>query len=426
MELPFTVVFEAPSQAELRDVLRMRRTWVAGLILALAIGAAAAALVNVSRASAEPRSSATTADVQAPPAWRSQASLRRLRPALPGAALIDARLLEDGHVGLSMAMPAGRLLQAWRLEPRSGALEPALADVAGARIGFSADGRHLAYVGPDVGPLAGGRDAPDRVVWLVSAGAAAPGGGWRAPLEPAERLLDASWSPHAEHLLAVSGQALAGGGLVSRLWLLAADGGRARLLLSLPSEVVTGSELWSPDARHVAFLAHSGQLSALCLLGVDGSFRYLADLESGWSAPLAYPPLAWSADSQRVLFVAPRQVPPGAPSSWLQPDAPRTLFVADVAEPTPRALGDTSVELAAWRDDGQLLGIGRAAADAPLSLRLLRSAADQQPLVELPLKPPGAYAVAWDLGRARLLLMAPSETGGTAFWLATFGTEHDA
>ena len=38
MELPFTVVFEPPSRAELRAGLRMRRTWVAGALLALAIG----------------------------------------------------------------------------------------------------------------------------------------------------------------------------------------------------------------------------------------------------------------------------------------------------------------------------------------------------------------------------------------------------
>src|SRR3977135_1651874 len=38
VELPFTIVFEPPSQKELRAVLRMRGIWVAGLIVALAIG----------------------------------------------------------------------------------------------------------------------------------------------------------------------------------------------------------------------------------------------------------------------------------------------------------------------------------------------------------------------------------------------------
>src|SRR5713101_2669788 len=40
MELPFTIVFEPPSQEELRAVLRMRGTWVAGLLVVLAIGTA--------------------------------------------------------------------------------------------------------------------------------------------------------------------------------------------------------------------------------------------------------------------------------------------------------------------------------------------------------------------------------------------------
>src|SRR4030088_26951 len=51
MELPFTVVFEPPSQEELRDVLRMRGTWVAGLIVVLAIGTGVL-LWNVARADA--------------------------------------------------------------------------------------------------------------------------------------------------------------------------------------------------------------------------------------------------------------------------------------------------------------------------------------------------------------------------------------
>src|SRR5216683_5499233 len=51
VELPFTIVFEPPSQEELRAVLRMRGTWVAGLIVVLAIGTAAL-LWNVARADA--------------------------------------------------------------------------------------------------------------------------------------------------------------------------------------------------------------------------------------------------------------------------------------------------------------------------------------------------------------------------------------
>src|SRR3982074_3760244 len=51
MELPFTIVFEPPSQDELRAVLRMRGTWVAGLLVVLAIGTAGLAW-SVGRAEA--------------------------------------------------------------------------------------------------------------------------------------------------------------------------------------------------------------------------------------------------------------------------------------------------------------------------------------------------------------------------------------
>lgn len=427
MQFPFTVVFEAPSQIELRDVLRMRRVWAVGLVLALVVGIAAV-LTTVSRASAEGRGSPAASTTDKPLAhWRQRASLSRLRPPLPGAVLTAAKLLDDGRLGLSIALYPSSQLQAWRLEPRSGGLERLVTDVQGAALGFSQDGRYLAYVGADIGPPPSARDAADSVVWLLADGASAPSTGWRAPLEPGERLLDASWSPHAERLLVVSSQSLGGKAATSRLWEISADGLQARLLLSLPSGVLVGSELWSPDAEHVAFVAHSGQLSALCLLGVDGSFRYLADLESGWSPPLGFPPLAWSADGERVLFVAPRQYPPGTPSSWFQPDLPRTLFAADVAEPTtPLALADTSVDLATWRDDGQLLGLGRGGSDARLGLRLLSSAADPQPLVDVPLAPAGAYAAAWDLARARLLVMARAAGGATDFWLASFGAEDQA
>ena len=175
----------------------------------------------------------------------------------------------------------------------------------------------------------------------------------------------------------------------------------------------------------MAFLAHAGELSALCLLGIDGTFRYLADLDPAWGPPLPYPPVAWSTDGQRLLFVAPHQHPIGAPSGWLQPDPQHALFVADVAEPTPLALGDTNVDFATWREDGQLLGLSRAGPDAPLSLRLLGGGGDQQQLLELPLRLPASYAAAWDPARARLLVATSNASGGVEYWLARLGLEDD-
>jgi hypothetical protein len=486
VELPFTVVFEAPSQSELQDVLRMRGTWAAGLIVALAIGSLYL-LAGVRRAdagapggavplalSSRPVGAAVWLDghvrgqtpvellVEAGPhtllfktsdgldgdyalqvpadgaaleatLWRRAPGLTRLRPALPGATLSDARLLSDGGVGLVIGLPPGRRLQAWHLDPRTGALELALADVAGPRLTFAPDGRGLAYVGSEVGPAVDPSEATtlgtaaDRVVWLVPPGASAPRAAWRAPLEPGEHLVDASWSPKAERLLVAASQSLSGGAVLSRLWFVDSDDQQARLALSLPSQIVAGSATWSPDGQHVAFVAHAGEVSALCLLGLDGGFRYLADLELSSAAPLGYPRAVWSADGRRLLFVAPPQHPPGAAFGWLQPDSRRALFEVDTADAKPLALQDTDVDMATWREDSQLVGLGRSAPDAPLSLRRLTAAgASLGQLLELPLRPSGAYAASLDIAHARLLVAARTSSDSIEYWLANLGLEGDA
>ena len=147
-----------------------------------------------------------------------------------------------------------------------------------------------------------------RVLWLFDAtkGTSAPVAGWRAPLEATEHLADVSWSPQGDRLLVVA-RPLPGGARRSRAWFVDADGRRAAPAVTLPSDVAPGTAAWSPDGSHVGFVAHAGQINALCLLSDDGSFRYLADLEPSPGPPLAAPSLSWSPDGQHLLFVAPRQ-----------------------------------------------------------------------------------------------------------------------
>src|SRR5207302_7216517 len=111
-----------------------------------------------------------------------------------------------------------------------------------------------------------------------------------------------------------------------------------------------GSDVWSPDGQGVIFLARAGALTALCLLDIEGDFRYIADLNPTPVSPLPYPRATWSGDSQRVLFVAPHQHPPGTGAGWLQSDPRRALYLAAVSDPTPTLMGDTDVDLAAWRE----------------------------------------------------------------------------
>jgi hypothetical protein len=482
VELPFTVVFEPPSRAELRVVLRMRRAWVAGVLVALAIGtlvlvpsvghtdaAASDATVPVQLTS-RPAGAAVWLDghqrgrtplevrlepgthavlLKAPDAldgqyavqigsqpaaleavlWRRQPALARLRPSLPGAVLADVRLLADGELALSIAMPPSRQLQAWRLDPVSGALEPLLTDVTGTRLMVAPDGQHVALVGYEFGPPAPGDAAGfgsprASVLWLLTSQHPASITGWRPSLASGEQLVDASWSPRAERLLVVSSQAQGGGAAHSRLWLVDAGGQRASDVLSLPSEVVPGSATWSPDGEHVALLAHAGVLNALCLIDLAGGFHYVADLDPSLDPPLAYSPATWAADSQRLLFVAPAdQHPPGAPFGWLQPDGRHGLYVASTTDPTPLLIRDTDVDFAAWREDGQIVGLGRSGADRALAMRLLDGSGGAQRLLDLPLRPAANYVAVWDLPRARLLLASPTAAGGIDYWLATLGLE---
>jgi hypothetical protein len=482
VELPFTVVFEPPSQEELRALLRMRRTWVAVLLTALAIGTSLF-LSSVGRADAVAGGTPLPLELTSRPAgagvWldgreRGRTPLElslepgphsvllrandmleatyavpsaaepraleavllrripkvvRVRSTLPGAVLSDVRPLADGGLALSLALAAGRLQQAWRLDPVSGEVQPLLTEVASRRVAVAPDGRQVAYLGQEIGPLESSAESAAvaghsaSVVWLVLAGQSAPGRGWRAPLLAGEGLVDLSWSPQTDRLLVIGAQVLPGGAQRSRLWFVDADGQHAQEALSLPSDVVPGSELWSPDGQHVAFVAHAAQVNALCLLDLDGTFRYVADLDPSAAQRLAYPPATWSADSQRLLFVAPRQHPPDQPLAWLQSQVQHALFVASAAQPLPALIGDTDVQLAAWREDGQMLGLGRPNADGALVISLLGNSGTGQRLVNLPLKPGAGFAATWDAARARVLVASPAPSGGTDYWLAMLGAE---
>ncbi|MDQ6671147.1 MAG: hypothetical protein M3069_10415, partial [Chloroflexota bacterium] len=361
--------------------------------------------------------------------WRRQPRLTRLRPSLPGATLADVRVLADGALALSIALPPGRQLQAWRLNPQTGALEPLLTDVTGTRLRVAPDGRRAAFIGYDVGPRAASEDGSGSasprtsVLWLASGDHVGSTTGWRPWLEPGEQLVDASWSVRGDRLLVVTGRDSTAGATSSRLWVVDADGQHGHAVLSLPSEIAPGSAVWSPDGQHVALLAHAGMVNAVCLVDLDGGFRYVADLEPSPGPPPAYLPASWDTDGGQLLVVAPHQRPPGAPSGWLQPDPQRGLYVANTSDPALYQLGDTDMDLAAWRQDGQVVGLGRLGANHSLAMRALEGSTSAQRLLELPLSPAPTYAALWDLERARLVLASPTPSGGVDYWLAAFGLE---
>jgi hypothetical protein len=364
--------------------------------------------------------------------WSREPKVTRLRPALPGAVLSDARFLADGELVLTIGLPPGRQMEAWRLDPRTGALAMIMDDIWGARVSVAPNGLSLAYLGTDVGPspssLASGFATAGRlgVVWVVGdlTGASSPTG-WRAPLGPGEQLVDVNWSPEADRLV-VFATGSEGDARHTRAWFVDANAQTSHEVTSIPSDVIPGAEAWSPDGRYVAFIAHTSDVNALCLLGIDGTFRYVADLQASSAGPLAYAPLVWSEDGQHILFVAPYQHQPGVTFDWLQPETRRGLYVASVDEPTPMLLADTPVDAATWREDGQFLGLWQSGSESPLSIRLLNSAGGSgQNLLDLPLKAAKNFGVLWDLAHADLLI-AFRGTGGTEFWLTRLATGTDS
>jgi hypothetical protein len=199
------------------------------------------------------------------------------------------------------------------------------------------------------------------------------------------------------------------------------------------------------------FVAHAQEINALCLLGTDGSFRYVADLDASSTPPLGYPSASWSTDGQRLVFIGPHQHLPGGGLDWLSPDTGHALYLATLDQPMPTTLGDTRLDEVSWREDGQLLGLWRPSSDSALRIRL--TAADNAAsggnaartadsggtsgtaggtsgggggggdLLELPVQVGTQYAAIWDLPRAQLLIATRDAGGAIEFWLARLGAE---
>jgi PEGA domain len=370
--------------------------------------------------------------------WRREPLLRRLRPSLPGALLDAVYPLDGGRVALvtRSASDAQAELHAWDLDPVGGRIEPRATALPGSRLALTGDGAQLAYIGRDVGPSAARSpwldarrvaDTSNSIVWHTAEGQAAhaaPRPMWRAPA--GEALVDLSWSPTRDAVLAVTASDVSDGTRRSRLFLLAANAAlSATELIGLPSTVVLGAYAWSPNGQHVAFVAHAGALNALCLLGRDGSFRYLADLDASETPPLPYLPVAWSPDSQRLLFVAPRQQLPTPAEGWLNRPPRRVLYVADVDAPDPRLVAEVDAEVAAWREDGRIVLAARQRDDGRLDIQLLDEEGQARTLVKLPLRVGPRYAVAWNTHLGQLLV-ADATGGGTEFWLVGLGLEQPA
>lgn len=476
MELPITIVIEPPSLAALRAELRCRWLWVVGAsVLAVVVGALAL-VVSVSRAEALATSASTelridshplgadisidghaagqtplvlgiapgahqvqlttagaveasyTVEVQPPGGrleavlWRRTPQLTRLRPAVPGARLTSVRLQPDGRVLLSLGLGSDDDLQAWHLDPSTGARAVLQGNLPGVRLAVAPASHRIVTIGREIGPPRYGSSPLQSVAWLWEAAlpTVASKAIWQAPA--GDSLTDLIWTPDERRLLAVTEQEGAQDRRVrTRVWLIDLESPGVRLLYSLPSHIVPGAFVWRPDGRAVALLAHSGMLNALCLLDLDGEFRYLADLEPSTALPLPYLAVAWSADSQRLAFAAPRQDPTALPSTWLQTQSRSVVSVADASGSTPRVLAETDARAVAWREDGQLLALTRVR-DSGLAVVRVDAGGREERLLEVPFRQSDAYAAQWDVGSAQVVL-ASAAGGEVEYWLVRLGLE---
>jgi len=345
------------------------------------------------------------------PLWRAQPDVRRLRPPVPGVSITSADFLPDGRVALAVELPPNGERQAWAYDPTA-----ARTDRLG---GIDAPG--AAPSGVAIAPNATHTAAIVHLDGLDGAAADqltldGPGGS-RQPLSSihvGERLLDASWSPQSDGVLAVSRRQIPGGTRF-HLRFVGIDG-QVRDIAELPGEPVTGSWVWAPEGGSVAFLVHSSTTSLVALDLTTGELRYLDDVgadalpSSGAIAPAAWEP------SGDLLYAGPasRYQSSGSTGPVLFRVAPRRTDAHRVADVQP-----------VWgpivRDDGIVLTLARGDNDL-LVLRPLDQ--DGRVLAEqrLGVQVSGAFAARWDLVHQQLLIVRGAPSGGVDVQLVRFGS----
>jgi dipeptidyl aminopeptidase/acylaminoacyl peptidase len=359
--------------------------------------------------------------------WLRAPSVQRVRPTLPGSTISSAGFLADGRVALTVVLPPGDEGQLWLLGSAGGVTRVGPVDVRGA-ITLSPDGRRVAYLAASQRSEVGERRLDE--VWLAGPGLERGIRRYAFPpsRSPSEALLDLTFSPDGASLVLVSRTRQSVGATRTRPSRLDVAGGDAQELTTLPSEVVPDSYSWSPDGSRLAFLTRAGSLTSLCLVSLDGAeFRYLADLSRDDSSPLAFPPIAWSADGGRIVYSAPTQERSG-PSGFLFGEKPVSgLYRVDLPRGQAARLTGAEVQSPVWRSDGTVVALSRSSHGGALSLRALDADVGARDLGELPLKPGSGYAARWDAGHAQALVATrgSGDLGApqTDYWLVRFRPE---
>lgn len=355
--------------------------------------------------------------------WRRNPVVQLLHPSFPGATIASADFLDDGRVALVEDVP-GRDQQLWLLDA-NGVMRQVGASVNANRIVVSPNGSQIVYVAEStVSAVGNSRHVSVRTANAIGSSVDRS---WDPSLTAGEQVADLAWAPDAHHVLVVARRQDAEG-IRSRFLWLDTDDGASTELAAMPTDVVAQSYSWSPTGHQVAFLTRTGSLTSLCVLIVDrlASVIYLADVGRDDTAPLPFPPVAWSPSSDQLLYAAPADSAPG-PRGWLFGAKPLpALFQVSMVHPFGRRLGRFEGQAPVWRGDGSMLVVvsGR---DNSLDIHELMPDGDASSVGTILVGIQGAFAIRWDPRHARAILVARDATPGKPMsrqiWLLDFGTE---
>ncbi|MHB8619945.1 MAG: PEGA domain-containing protein [Chloroflexota bacterium] len=350
--------------------------------------------------------------------WPANVRVLPVAAPMPGAQIVTADFLADGRVAVEVQLSSGGR-QLW-LADTAGDYRRVGPAIAQGAVAISPDGGRVAYLTASQQTALSFTNSVDTVTLAAVDGtqlkASSIVGNGVHPV-------DLAWAPDGKRLLIVARQQAAVGGATSRLLILDPNRGQSRPVVQLPATVVEGSYTWSPNDQAVAFLTQSNSVTSLCAADLQtGAFRYLGDVARGSNTRPTFPPIAWSTDSDQVVFSEPSSNHGGWPFGSHQTLQLVRGSIARGSSPWTEADAQSPL----WLSDGQVLAFTRPKHDGPLVVRSFDSSGRGQDVATVPIKA-DTYWARWDAAHRQALLAVLG--GGldgaaeTTYWLVQFTTE---